>query len=384
MATGRAYSKPQKLKLFRAICELCENNSRLTKTSIADAISESRNISFDRQNLYRLASGKLGSEHVEVIVSWLEATHDGAIRDKLDMNKDVERFSYAHREFFPSGVAEPVLMELEARAATGQAQPQLLLRSPIKDHRSFYPASHINQNWDDFFEDDSMGVTLQHRLDRGSFANFLDARSLIFLQEVSQGVFFVRDIPLSSLYTGHITEGSQRASYMGVLHILGDRAFLDARDMLTRQRSSHMMRIYFYSDATVSSPLAKKRDYIKKISSYPSRQPSIESMPLDEVSRIYVPREFLQEIEGLSNQERCELLLSHKAQLESAFELRGAASYESAPLATLPSMFVSVDCIYVPKDEDLFLTPELTLPRAHLIDKRKLNRLYNFYKEENF
>lgn len=95
-----SYGPYARQRLFRILLDLQQQEKNLNWSAMAEAIHEWRGILFQRNNFYRLKKGILQDANIEIIVSWIEAVYDSAIRDRLKPDAIFDEVGKAARDYY--------------------------------------------------------------------------------------------------------------------------------------------------------------------------------------------------------------------------------------------------------------------------------------------
>ncbi|PHR55179.1 MAG: hypothetical protein COA47_14375 [Robiginitomaculum sp.] len=335
-------------RLFRILLDLQQEDRDLNWSSMAERIYLWRGIRFQRINFYRLKSGTLNSDNVEIIVSWVEQEFDKTVRERLVPQAIFGEMGRTARDYY---------FNLPVGSDVDDWNEQILDRfagvylcAPAGDINSFMPLNRLRRWFDDYksFE----GVELKGRsLD---IKQYINERSILVLQKTQSSYFYAAEFPLSLILSKSFETLDIKMVYEGVAIVSANTIQVKLRDCLSRVPKTHSILIKNKAKPQLSRPFGFSFHI-------PEHAKAVQ-----------------EEWQMMSLEEREMLRQEYRLSFEAEQHLSGPSQITVSPIsyaqAAVTTNF-SRDCIYFRKPANLLQDVQTHFIRPDVVDVDRIQKI---------
>ena len=344
----QSYGTYAKQRLFRILLDLIKEEKNLNWSSMADAIHMWSGVMFQPNNFYRLKKGTLQDDNIEIIVKWMEETHDDGIRERLKPHAIFHEVGVATRDYYFHIPSDNFLDEWDEQVL--QEFSGVYLCAPQEDKNSFVPLP-VLRRW---FDDRASNPELEDAGSSLDVKQYIIDRSIPILQRTHNSYFYAAEFPMSALFPNRFRTGDLRMVYEGVGVVSSNSILVQLRDCLVRVPKSHSIVINEKTSYQLSAPFGLK--LFIPLHSTSIRDEWAKMKPAD-------IEHFRQE---------------NAHAIEADYYLQGATQIISSPLPNVShklGVSVARGTIYSRKPADFLRNPELHFIRPELYDVDKIEKI---------
>lgn len=316
---------------------------------MAMAISDWREIPFQRNNFYRLLKGTLRDGPINIIVDWLEAFHVPDIREKLKPDSIFREVGKSARDYYfhlPDGNLldewdEQILEEFDG----------IYWCAPAEDKNSYTPLPLLRK----WFADRKSCPELAEKGRSLDIKQYISERSILILQHTLGSYFYAAEFPLSLLFPRHFVHLDLRMVYEGIGVVSANSIHVMLRECLSRVPKSHSIVISEKTETLRQAPFAL-------------------SLFVGGGFRSDVVREW----QNLTEADREHLRREYESSIDADHWLSGPAQISVSPLPQLRnrvSMSFARECVYHRKPRDFLRNKELHLIRHDLNISNEIEKI---------
>lgn len=336
-----------KQRLFRVLIDLVHTTPKLSWSGLADHITEWRKVKFQRQSFYRLRDGTLDDANIEIIIGYVEAQHDGAIRDRLHPDAIFDELAKPARDYYFHIPEANDIDEWNEQILDEFSGVYFCV--PASDENCFMPTSYIRRWLQEETRHNKAG-----QLDMGKLNTFIQRRMILILQKTPYGYFYAAELPLSALASSSFQSSCQRVLYEGIGVISSNTIQVKLRDCLTRVAKTHSIVI--------------GRKYQRS-----------EQMPHGLSFHVYHnQKDVVSRWQTLSEGDVEDLKLEQHLSIASEFFLQGPVSEATTPLPNRRDhimMTIANDYVYFRKPPDFLANLDLHFVLSELSDEFTIRKI---------
>ena len=192
---------------------------------------------FQRNNFYRLKKGTLQDDNIEIIVKWMEETHDNNIRARLLPDAIFEEVGKTVRDYY---------FHIPASNDIDEWNEQILEQfsgiywcAPSWDMNNFVPLPVLRKWFEDHRSYPQLGLEKRTL----NVQNYIATRSILILRNTGNSYFHAAEFPLSVLFPRTFKVGCVKLSYEGVGYVSANSIHVHLRECLSRVPKSHAFTI---------------------------------------------------------------------------------------------------------------------------------------------
>ncbi len=343
-----SYGPHEKQRLYRILDDLVLSKTNLSWSSLAAAISTSRNVNFQRNNFYRLKRGKLQDANIEIIVSWLEKNHQPDIRDRLRPDSIFDEAGLLLRDYFFHISEDNLLEDVDENIL--QEYEGIYLCAPAGDKSSYLPLSFLRK----WYEDRKQFPDIKTKGRSLDIKQYISERSYLILQRTNRYFFYAAEFPMSLLFPEEFETGCIKMCYEGIGIVSSNSIKAELRECLSRVPKTHHI-------------LIRKKAAVHR------------SNPHGLTLHVHPDAfEIKQEWKGISEMDLARLKKEYALSLDSDFYLDGPVQISESPLAFQKNKvdFVfSRDCLYHRRAEKFLRDKEMNFIRPELDTANALEKI---------